>query len=89
MGVVEDVRQIVQDFLAPELRALVARMDALEKVMDARFTTIDTRFLALDQKLESRFETVNSKLDRLTDALAVDRRLARLEAAQQTPSTPQ
>ena len=94
MGSVEDVRQIIQDFLAPELRALVARMDSLEKVMDARFTAVDTKFVALDQKIQAldqkidaRADITNAKLDHLIESLAVDRRLAKLEAQQ--PSVPQ
>ncbi len=31
MSVVEDVRKVLQDFLAPELRSMSTRMDALEK----------------------------------------------------------
>jgi tetrahydromethanopterin S-methyltransferase subunit G len=34
MGVVEDVRKGMQDFLAPELREITARLDALEKKSD-------------------------------------------------------
>lgn len=34
MGVVEDIRKVMQDFLAPELREITARLDALEKKTD-------------------------------------------------------
>jgi Mg2+ and Co2+ transporter CorA len=34
MGVVEDIRKVMQDFLAPELREISARLDALEKKTD-------------------------------------------------------
>jgi hypothetical protein len=37
MSVIEDTRKLLQDFLAPELRELTARVDALEARMDARF----------------------------------------------------
>ena len=108
MSVVEDVRQVVQDFLAPELRALLTRMDALEKVMEARFETVDAKLAALDQKFDLKFATadqkfdlkfagaeqksdsnfniLNAKLDSLSDSLAIDRRLAKLES-QQPPIT--
>ncbi|HZD49885.1 MAG TPA: hypothetical protein VE178_14185 [Silvibacterium sp.] len=39
MSVVEDVRTVVQDFLAPELRELKARVEALEKRMNDRLST--------------------------------------------------
>jgi hypothetical protein len=35
MSVVQDVRQVIQDFLAPELREIHARLDALEKKVDS------------------------------------------------------
>ena len=71
MGVVEDVRQVLQDFLAPELRALTARIDALDKVMSARFE-------ASDVKLES----IQKDIQTLVKSLDIDRRLAALEAKQ-------
>jgi len=71
MGVVEDVRQVLQDFLAPELRALTARIDALDKVMSARFE-------ASDVKLES----IRKDIQTLVKSLDIDRRLAALEAKQ-------
>lgn len=71
MSVVEDVRQVLQDFLAPELRAVAVRIDALEKVMNARFE-------ANDVKLES----IQKEIQTLTKSLDIDRRLAALEAKQ-------
>ena len=59
MGVVEDVRQVLQDFLSPELRAITARIDALEKVMHVRFDLVDQEFASVDMK----FETVNAKFE--------------------------
>ena len=37
MSVIEDTRKLLQDFLAPELSELSARVDALEKRVDDRF----------------------------------------------------
>jgi len=77
MSVVEDVRQVVQDFLAPELRALKVGIDAQRQVMESNFKLMDARLDAIDQKIEH-----------LVESLALDRRLAKLEAAQQ-PASPQ
>jgi hypothetical protein len=76
MRVVEDVRQVVQGFLAPELRALKVGMDAQRQVMESNFRLMDARLDAIDQKIEH-----------LIESLALDRRLAKLEAAQQPTST--
>jgi len=71
MGVVEDVRQVLQDFLTSELRALTARIDALDKVMSARSE-------ATDVKLES----IQKDIQTLVKSLDIDRRPAALEAKQ-------
>lgn len=71
MSVVEDVRQVLQDFLAPELRAVAVRIDALEKVMNARFEANDVRL-----------ESIQKEIQTLVKSLDIDRRLAALEAKQ-------
>ena len=35
MSVIEDTRKLIQDFLAPELRTITARLDALDAKVDA------------------------------------------------------
>lgn len=50
MSVVDDVRKAMQDFLAPELRDLAARIEALEKHIDHRFNTLE-QMLALSQRV--------------------------------------
>jgi hypothetical protein len=71
MSAVEDVRKAIQDFLAPELRTIGARLDAIEKVMNVKFESVDVKLDALSQQIQ----TVNEKLD-------IDRRLTKLEARQ-------
>ena len=57
MSVIEDTRKLLQDFLAPELRELTARVDALENRMSDRFDTLerrmDARFVALDDHTDA------------------------------------
>lgn len=92
MSVVEDVRQALQDFLAPELRAITARIDALEKVMSARFDLVDQKFASVDVKFEAvnakfdsvdvKFESIHKEIQALGKSLDIERRLAVLEAKQ-------
>ena len=69
MSVVEDARKVMQDLIAPELRALSARLDAVEKRLDAidkRFDGVDKRFDGVDKRFDSvdkRFENVDKKFD--------------------------
>jgi hypothetical protein len=72
MSVVEDVRQVLQDLLAPELRAVSARLDSLEKIMEARFESVDVKFDALRTQIQG-----------ISDKLDIDRRLIALESKQQ------
>lgn len=83
MSVIDDVRQAHQDFLAPELRAITARIDALEKVMTARFDLVDQKFASVDVKFDSvdvKFESIHNEIQALGKSLDIERRLAALEA---------
>jgi tetrahydromethanopterin S-methyltransferase subunit G len=74
MGVIDEGRQLIQDFVAPEIRAIEARISAVEKQieslegrMDKRFDAIDKRFDAIDKRFEAidkRFDAVDAKIDR-------------------------
>jgi hypothetical protein len=78
MSAVEEVRKAIQDFLAPELRTISARLDAIEKIMDVRFEGMDVKFASVEVKLDSlskQIQGVDNKLD-------IDRRLTKLEAKQ-------
>ena len=69
MSVVEDVRTAIQDFLAPQLRELAARMDSLEKVMVAKFDAVDFKLESFNQQMNSKFEAVESKFDALSQRM--------------------
>jgi hypothetical protein len=100
MGTVEDIRKVLQDFLAPELRAVTARFDAIDqrfdaltRIMDARFEAVNNRFDAVDTKLTSfeknsdiKFASLEKEIVRVRELLDVDRRLAKLESQQSQPT---
>jgi hypothetical protein len=71
MGSVEDIRQALQDFIAPELRAMTVRLKAMDEKIDLRFDSVDIKF----QSLRAEIVPVKELLD-------LDRRLARLESKQ-------
>ncbi len=50
MSVIEDGRQLVQDFLAPERRSISSRLDALEK----RYESLDRKVEQVDARAEKR-----------------------------------
>jgi len=69
MSVVEDVRTVLQDFLAPELRELKARVEALEDKVDAN-----------ERRAERRHDEVLSAIRQIADYQALAQRVARLES---------
>ena len=69
MGVAEENRQVVQDFPAPELREISARLDALEKTVAAN-----------ERHSEQRHDAVLQAIQQLSNYQVVIERLARLEA---------
>ncbi len=65
MGNVEDVRKVIQDFVAPDLKALEARLVALEKEMKDRFAHADRveleRFAHAEKMNQERFAHIGEK----------------------------
>jgi hypothetical protein len=80
MSVVEDIRTVVQDFLAPELRELKSRVEALEKRMDDRFKHVDDRFEHAERTAQARHEQVMHAIQQIADYQALAQRVARLES---------
>jgi tetrahydromethanopterin S-methyltransferase subunit G len=73
MGAIDDGRKVLQDFLAPELREIKARLEALEKRMDERFDSAE-------QLSVQRHDMVMQAINSLANFNEVRERLARLES---------
>ena len=91
MPVYDQVKQALQDILAPEIQALKAEIRRLDEKIDVRFREMDALFKemeaklsALDEKFEARFRELDSKFEGLRHevrtALEIQERLAALEA---------
>jgi len=68
MSVPDDFRKVLQDFLAPELRAITAQLNA-----------IDSRLNAQDKIAEARHNEILVRIDSLKTSFEVDKRLEKLE----------
>jgi len=83
MSVIDDTRKLLQDFLAPELRELTARVDALENRMNDRFDSIekrtDARFDTLEKRIDSRFVALDDRTD-AADRLSSERHNPTMQA---------
>ncbi len=87
MGAVEDARQVLQDFLAPELLEARAHRESVEKRFDILEKGYDVRSQALVQRLDAiedanavRYQAVIQRLDQIQQSFAFDKRNANLEA---------
>jgi len=65
MGEIGDVRKVIQDAVAPDLKAPAVRLDELEKCIDERFRGVEDRFNGVEQ----RFEDQRAYLDKRFDSL--------------------
>jgi predicted nucleic acid-binding Zn-ribbon protein len=87
MGFIEEGRQLIQDFVTPEIRSIDTRLSAVEK----RLESIDIKVEKLEIKVDNRIDSLEARMERnqaqIMDALhSVERytqlaeRLARVES---------
>ncbi len=93
MGAVEETRKMIQDLLAPELRALIVRVDALEKQFGlqimaseertgARIDALGARLSATEDRMDARVSAAEERLDARVTA-AENRLDARIDTLEQ------
>ena len=68
MCAIEDVRQVVQDCLAPELREIRGQLTGLDKRLDA-----------IEEVNRIRFEALVQRLEQIQQSFAFDKRISNLE----------
>jgi hypothetical protein len=76
MSAVEDIRQVFQDFLAPELRDIRGQMAALAIRIDA----MDKRLETMEAMNGVRFQAMIQRLEQIQQSFAFDKRISNLEA---------
>ncbi len=77
---IEDSRKVLQDFIAPELRAIDVRLTALEKRFEEAQVRTDKRFDELNKHLDQRFEQVLAEIRQLNSIHDLELRMAKYEA---------
>jgi tetrahydromethanopterin S-methyltransferase subunit G len=83
MGFIEEGRQLIQDFVTPEIRAIEVRLDAVEKQISALDSKVDRNHTALDAKIDRNHTQILDTLHRMENYVEVRERLARLEGKAQ------
>ncbi len=68
MGAIDDVRNVMQDFLAPELRELKARIDAVERQvgelkgsMQGQFQTVQKQLEQVERRAKQRHHSLEEQ----------------------------
>ncbi|MGA3315720.1 MAG: hypothetical protein ABSC64_04700 [Candidatus Korobacteraceae bacterium] len=90
MGMIDDTRKLLQDLVTPDLKALIARVDALEKRVDSGFSDLKQMVGDVDARAERRLadlrqmiSDVDARAERrhtsLLVALHLEERVKRLE----------
>ncbi len=73
MSVVDDIRKLLQDVVTPDLKALDARLLALDKKIDLTRELLTAQMKTLETIVATNHAS-------LTHALDIDRRLERIES---------
>jgi hypothetical protein len=75
-----------QDFLAPELRELSARVKALEEKVDTGFQHVNGQMQGLHEQMKEDKRDILNAIQSLEGTQQIRERLARLEEAIRKPS---
>jgi hypothetical protein len=67
MGMIEDVRKLLQDLVTPDLKELQAQVKALADETNRRFGEVDRRFDAAEKLAAERHQQVMNQLRTMQD----------------------
>jgi hypothetical protein len=72
MSVIEDVRKVVQDLVAPELKSLAVKLDGIELEVKLRGETVGTKIETIEKTLTSKIESFERESKLRDENLAND-----------------
>ncbi|HEV2324943.1 MAG TPA: hypothetical protein VGS10_13415 [Terracidiphilus sp.] len=75
--IVDSLREVVQDLLVPELKALRVSMDSMKVEMQLRDDQVHTELRLREERMQDSIRSLSQKLD---FAIDIRERLAALEA---------
>ncbi len=84
MSVYDQVKQALQDVVAPEIKALQMEIKRLDEKIDTRFNSLDGKVDSLRREMIAEIKRLDDKVDFLDEkidtAIQIRERLAALEA---------
>jgi TATA-binding protein-associated factor Taf7 len=63
MGTIDDVRKVIQDLVAPELKALSVQLDSYERESKLRDEALASRITSSLELMLAKLETQNNKIE--------------------------
>ena len=69
MGAIEDVRKVIQDLVAPELKSLQAQMKGVNDTSKLRDEALSAKVDSIDAASKLRDEALSAKIDNLSDKM--------------------
>ena len=67
--VIGSVRQVIQDFLAPELRQHRAELVSIRSELAAKIEAVESKIGAVETRLDSKIDSVESRLESKIDGV--------------------
>jgi hypothetical protein len=90
MSVIEDVRKVVQDLVAPELKSLSVRLEGFERESKLRDEITQAKIEMVRDSMGARMDALSTKMDAqyssIMNALNLDKRVEVLERDKQSAS---
>lgn len=83
MGVIEDVRKLLQDLVTPDLKAIGMRLGTVEQRLEKLEARVDRNHAEIMTTLDKRFDEVMGTISSLIRFNNLENRLTQLEAAKQ------
>jgi len=63
MGAIEDVRKVIQDLVAPELKSLRVELKGVDETSKMRDEALSVKIDNLSEKMDRKFELVLAKME--------------------------
>ena len=68
MSALDDTRKLLQDMIAPDLKAIGVRLDTLEKRFEAAEKNVNQRFETAEKNVNQRFEAAEKNVNQRFEA---------------------
>jgi hypothetical protein len=86
MSVIEDVRKVIQDLVAPELKSLSVQLNGFERELKVRDELTQAKLETMRAKMEALGAKMDAQYASIMNALDLDKRVGLLERDKQSAS---